>query len=418
MCALQPTERGMSVSYTTADYAFLPVPSLDLELDITTSYLGQTDILTNFGLDTPNDFNVSNIPQPFLNGDVIPLLAPFASTSNSSASPLLNLPQDAVGNTPKSAWSDSFTPPSQCLGLVLATPQPVSTPFASANWNYASRIIATHLRHAMDIIRDAPRLLVLENRLPWSHPLLYRDHMPRSMEDAMSSCALYLAKNSSNSPIILRTVDARMQDLLAAPEPSTPLECVAHVQALLLYNIISIFDGDINARATVEKTQPQLQHAAKRLLSFITFDPPPATMPDALFSARAFWEAWVFMESARRTFLMSLYFVHLYYVVVGTPSRNCDERKYLNRYWTISASLWHATDPVEFSGAWHANRFFLARVGTFSQLLEEARSEDIDEFSQIFLSSLMGIDEFRNWMDKRAEPDGLAEVPVQVMKAV
>ncbi|CAK7212736.1 hypothetical protein SCUCBS95973_001564 [Sporothrix curviconia] len=369
----QPTSSGGQPSKSTTttttasaatEYTFQAIPSLDLELDMGPAFAGQTSCF-----DRP----------------------------------------------------DSHSSPPGCLGLIPMPPLAVSAPLTAASWNFVSRLIATHLHHAMNIIRDAPRLFVLENRVPWSHPLLYHDHMPRSMEEAMSSCALYLAKNSANGPIILRTVDARLRDLLAAPEPSTPLECIAHVQALLLYNIIGIFDGDINARATVEKTQVQLQRAAKRLLAFITFDPPQAAVPDALYAARAFWEAWVFMESARRTFLISLYFMHLYYVIVGTPSRHCDERKYLNRYWTISASLWQATDPQEFRRAWQTNHFFLARVGSFSELLAEAHAEDIDDFSQIFLSSLMGIDEFRNWMDSRSQSVevGAATVaPAQIMQTV
>lgn len=300
------------------------------------------------------------------------------------------------------AW-DGHVMSTPSLDLILAPAMPVSAPLAAANWNYVARIIASHVGHAMDIIRDAPRLFVLENRLPWSHPLLYRDHMPRAMEDALSSCALYLAKNSVNTAVVLRTIDSRLHALLAAPEPTTPLECVAKTQALLLYNIIGIFDTDINARATVENTQALLQRSARRLLSFITFDSlQDAPEENALaLSARAFWDSWVLMESARRTFLISLYFMHLYCIIVGSPSRTCDERRYLNRYWTISASLWHATTPVDFARTWRANRFFLARVGNFHQLLAEARADDIDDFSRIFLSSLMGIEEFRVWMASR-----------------
>ncbi|KIH91201.1 hypothetical protein SPBR_01743 [Sporothrix brasiliensis 5110] len=289
------------------------------------------------------------------------------------------------------------------LSLIPAPPLPLSAPLAAADWNYVSRIIASHLGHAMDIIRDAPRLFVLENRLPWSHPRLYRDGMPRAMEDALSSCALYQAKNSVNTSVVLRTIDRRLHDLLAAPEPTSPLECIAKTQALLLYNIIGIFDTDINARATVENTQPLLRRAARRLLSFITFDALQDAPDEAalVLSAHAFWDSWVLMESARRTFLISLYFMHLYSVVVGSPLRTCDERKYLNRYWTISASLWHASCPLDFARAWRANRFFLARIGNFDQLLAEARAEDIDDFSRIFLSSLMGIDDFSRWMASR-----------------
>lgn len=306
--------------------------------------------------------------------------------------------------TPFSLDLPSFDAPSQLIPTPSLT---ISAPLAAANWNFVSRIVSSHLGHAMDIIRDAPRLFVVENRLPWSHPLLYRDRMPRAMEDALSSCALYQAKNAVNTAVVLRTIDARLHDLLGAPEPTTLLECIAKTQALLLYNIIGIFDTDINARATVENTQPLLQHAARRLLSFITFgalqeapDVSDRTNENALLTAR-FWDEWVLMESARRTFLISLYFMHLYCIVVGTPSRTCNERRYLDRYWTISSSLWHSTNSVDFARAWRANRFFLARVGNFEQLLAEARAEDIDDFSRIFLSSLMGIKEFNMWMAAR-----------------
>ncbi|KAL1894014.1 hypothetical protein Sste5346_006156 [Sporothrix stenoceras] len=346
-------KKTTSTTTTTDGYTFVPMPPCDLVLDSPTSTSTPT---TSFSLNTPPAF----VDTPL------------------------------VDSTPS-------------LSLILTTPLPLSAPLAAANWNFVSRIVASHLGHAMDIIRDAPRLFVVENRLPWSHPLLYRECMPRAMEDALSSCALYQAKNAVNTAVVLRTIDARLHDLLGAPEPTTLLECIAKTQALLLYNIIGIFDTDINARATVENTQPLLQHAARRLLTFIKFDALQDAPDEAalLVTARAFWDEWVLMESARRTFLISLYFMHLYCIVMGSPSRTCDERRYLNRYWTISSSLWHATGPLDFARAWRANRFFLARVGNFEELLSEARAEDIDDFSRIFLSSLMGIKEFSMWMAKR-----------------
>ena len=38
------------------------------------------------------------------------------------------------------------------------------------------------LAYSIDKIRAAPKTMVLENETPWSHPLLYKDHMPRVMQ--------------------------------------------------------------------------------------------------------------------------------------------------------------------------------------------------------------------------------------------
>lgn len=116
------------------------------------------------------------------------------------------------------------------------------------------------------------------------------------------------------------------------------------------------------------------------------------------------------MESAWRTFLISVYLTNLYFLVIGMPPRTCEERKSLSRYWTVSATLWQASGPLEFGRTWRANRCFLARVGSVSQLLAEARAEDIDDFSQILLSSLMGIDKFRRWIATGRDSAGLDQL--------
>jgi hypothetical protein len=36
--------------------------------------------------------------------------------------------------------------------------------------------------YTIKVIRTAPSSIVLENQTPWSHPLLYKDEMPRSIQ--------------------------------------------------------------------------------------------------------------------------------------------------------------------------------------------------------------------------------------------
>src|SRR6478752_6041213 len=99
--------------------------------------------------------------------------------------------------------------------------------------------------------------------------------------DAHSSCALYMAKNRVNSPIIFRSIESRVNDLLSAPPPITPLDCLAHTQALILYQIIRLYDGDIGARTSAERIIPAIEASAMSLFSYAQFDieGTPGTLP-------------------------------------------------------------------------------------------------------------------------------------------
>jgi hypothetical protein len=63
--------------------------------------------------------------------------------------------------------------------------------------------------------------------------------------DALAVCSLYLAKNDTNSKFVLRHIRLRAKELLAGPSPGTSLDILSRAQALLLYQIILVFDGDV-----------------------------------------------------------------------------------------------------------------------------------------------------------------------------
>ena len=46
---------------------------------------------------------------------------------------------------------------------------------------YDVDVVSKRLQFAIDVIQKAPFSMVLETQTPWSHPFLYRDHMPRSI---------------------------------------------------------------------------------------------------------------------------------------------------------------------------------------------------------------------------------------------
>ncbi|KAL1892436.1 hypothetical protein Cpir12675_004550 [Ceratocystis pirilliformis] len=122
----------------------------------------------------------------------------------------------------------------------------------------------------------------------WRHSQLYADSMPRIMQDAMSSCALYMAKNETNSII----------------------EVLAKGQALLLYTIIFASDSDLSMMMAVDEAVPVLEQSATDLLNMmisdgligesVQIDPLWTTLP--IDTEEKFWKKWIFVESAQRTF--------------------------------------------------------------------------------------------------------------------
>ncbi len=177
-----------------------------------------------------------------------------------------------------------------------------------------------------------------------------------------------MAKNDVNADVIHTCVESRVQDLLSSPLPTDPRDILARTQALLIYQILRLFDSDIRARAAAEVVSPQLESAAFALISHIVFDDPT---PDGnrkscqalplypIGATREFWHSWIFQESARRTFLITFFFLQTYRTMNGIGALQCDGKLYLCHSWTMSAHLWLANDPVDFAVAWRDKKHFI-----------------------------------------------------------
>ncbi|KAK1573589.1 uncharacterized protein LY79DRAFT_525532 [Colletotrichum navitas] len=266
-------------------------------------------------------------------------------------------------------------------------------------------MISSRLQYALDEMNKVPASTVLENQAPWSHPYLYRAHMPREMQDAQACCALYIAKNSSNSRFVLRTIQARAHELLSSPTPRDRLSILARLQAALLYQIIRLFDGDVSLRASAQQTLPALDGAMLALMPFVKWERArPETGPAEDRSAcptKETWQEWIFQESARRTVFFTGFLLAAYNVLVGKISSDCQGGHFTGLSWTLSAHLWEAPDVVAFAVAWGEKRHFVVTRECFSDVLKDAGADDVDAFGRILIVGAMGIDEARLWFHNR-----------------
>jgi hypothetical protein len=80
----------------------------------------------------------------------------------------------------------------------------------------------------------------------------------------------------------------------------------------------------------------------------------PRTIPVfPVDAARDFWSDWVFKESARRTLLITFFFIQAYRYMIGVRTPNtCGHNIALCLSWYMSEHLWSAKDPVDFALAW------------------------------------------------------------------
>ncbi|KAK9354676.1 hypothetical protein V1505DRAFT_386782 [Lipomyces doorenjongii] len=233
--------------------------------------------------------------------------------------------------------------------------------------------------------------MVLENQTAWCHPRLYIDFMPRSMQDALACCALYLAKNHINAPIIFST---KVSDLLAAPEPTTAIELLARTQALILYQIIRIFDGDIVAMAAAAATSSALEAATLALMPHVEF-----------------YDTYIMEEGGmlelcplqrQRSSGYPGYSKSLHVGPCCFRSSSCRCIVYLSRTSPHDVTGVNSQSALDFAIAWRDKKHFVVTKKNFSEVLHEANSDDLETFGKIMLTAAIGIDEAKEWLTLEA----------------
>lgn len=83
------------------------------------------------------------------------------------------------GDHPLTASPDLFHSYHQSI---VQTPRTGTGILRTRSSTPVSSVIAQRLQFSIDMLKDAPRMMVLENQTPWCHRQLYKDGMPRSMQ--------------------------------------------------------------------------------------------------------------------------------------------------------------------------------------------------------------------------------------------
>jgi hypothetical protein len=129
------------------------------------------------------------------------------------------------------------------------------------------------------------------------HKNLYQHHQPQAYQDCVALTALYLTKTSRNHRILANSIDSKISSLIAASTTWTLTEHLAAVQALIVYQVIRLFDPDLKLQAEAVKHNPLLERWGAQLCKRFYSEPP---------KHESCYDSWVFNESVRRTIMVSV----------------------------------------------------------------------------------------------------------------
>ncbi|KAI6082283.1 hypothetical protein F4821DRAFT_247514 [Hypoxylon rubiginosum] len=262
-------------------------------------------------------------------------------------------------------------------------------------------------------------------RSPFIHHRLYSQKMPRCVQDAYTTLSAYLARTPENSELCLRIIRDRATSLVAESSGTTitpavgnamlldPIEHLARVHALFVYQMIGLFDGDISLRAVAESHMSALTAWVAEMWENAELDASIHMLVlengfssgdgngDVVAAARptsehAAWQRWIVSESIRRAWLV-VTVTQSIYELFRTGWTQCGGS--IN--WTTRASLWDAPDQYSWSRLVTGGSGPLFVPSLCADLLyEEAAPSDVDEFAQDMLVAHFGLENMAKWKAK------------------
>ncbi|KAK3693911.1 hypothetical protein B0T22DRAFT_55622 [Podospora appendiculata] len=264
----------------------------------------------------------------------------------------------------------------------------------------------TTVYYIINRIKAFPSDFATANTTPFMHRHLYKDHAPPYILACFSTSVMYENCTPANKSMMLRGLQKNVAELLSdsVRAATTPREKLARAQALFIYQVIRLFDGDVTLRAQGDQDIPLLQ---KWLLDLCRVRENLGDLPlpeDGVKQAQRpkDWERWIFAESVRRTILMSYCVLAMYEVLRKSPLPNDnghDPWQYVHR-WTLSRHLWEADSSFSFFRMWEEKKpHFVINNYSFDDFLTCGRRDAVDDFAQIMLSTYMGSDETRAFME-------------------
>ncbi|KAK9366213.1 hypothetical protein V1509DRAFT_296927 [Lipomyces kononenkoae] len=272
-------------------------------------------------------------------------------------------------------------------------------------------------------IRRWLRQWIEEGSNPFIHSQLYRTRFPRCVQDAYMTLSCYLHKTASNEQIIFQIIEDRANLLLEEYGiPSTDsalenistssvtldaLEHIARVQALLVYQVIGLYDGDIRLRHLAERRIPVLKnwiqkmvdHASQAMClgSSVISSTQEQAAGDFILSnvpscENDLWYSWIVAESIRRTWVVASGVQVIYSTIQQGQMPPCKGIMFTTRQ-----GVWEAKSALAWEKLCSEVNVGLIQMAEADKLLIEAAPEDVNDFAWEILEAKFGVERMERW---------------------
>lgn len=250
---------------------------------------------------------------------------------------------------------------------------------------------------------------------PFIHRELYYDTgLPQCLQDAWTTATAYFSKTALNEHIVLNIIEnradglvlqAQVQDnasFMAVPGPQT-IDHLARVQALFIYQVIRLYDGSIRQRALAENCFQTLLPWCQQLWQSATSDayqetPLPGSAgldrldPSDEMASLPHWKSWILSESVRRTWLVCHSTFAAYFRERDGWNTCTGEIRF-----TACEGLWDAASSTSWAELASRRDPLFVQSLHVDELLSTAMAMEVDIFSKIFMTLLMGKERIDSW---------------------
>lgn len=320
----------------------------------------------------------------------------------------------------------------QCLAWFLnAESWKVDHQEASLSTSFCSSFLKIYVTHLQDWLGQ----WATTGSNPFIHAHLYAARFPDNLQIAFTTLTTYRNRTKQNAEIVLKIIEDQASKLVESSSDgilsgnnnsSNPashelslLDQCARLHALIVYQTISLFDGDIRARHLAESRLPLLSRWAQQLLDSarekFSSTPHVLDMTTALYfgpmdSQEHPWYLWILTESIRRTWLTAGGLEAIYSM--------------LQRGWhpcpggvmfTTRKGIWDASSAL----AWEASCMvgapegvgFIHRFET-DKLFSTRTPDDVDDFTRLMMEITYGVERMEKWRQEDAATRGSKTIAI------
>lgn len=266
-----------------------------------------------------------------------------------------------------------------------------SSPFlAIPTWpdNYVPEITVIDSWSTKQLLREIkkyPQMFARSQENAFIHNRLYDSHLPEVIQDAFTVASSYYNRTTETGDLIFRILEAKSTNLVKQVNRQGSFEQVlATTQAMMLFQIIQLFDGDIRQRSIAEDNAKALRDLTVELQVRAAV----AERENPSHTSQS-WREWIFAESVRRTVIVSMLIEALYSVLKTGSCKSV--RALATLSFTSGAALWNIGTDTSWFAETHSLPFGTILYGDFSRAFGDGKVQwELTDFDKLLLTPCMG----------------------------